>query len=130
MAASAYYSQAKTKRILEIASGDTSDDTFLDELGTAADQHIDNVLKIHDERIPLVSGTILNDSITAANYYVAYLYKTKRGDHETAKLFKEISDELLKGLMDRLAVDGQPYIVERFNSRFVTGADDVFALWE
>ena len=128
--ASSYYNQAKVKRILEITSGDTSDDTFLDELGSAADQHIDNILEIHDERIPLVSGTILNDTITAANFWVAYLYKFKRGDQDTAKAFKVISDELLEGVKEQLAVDGQPYIVERFNSRFVTGADDVFALWE
>lgn len=128
--ASSYYSQAKVKRILEIASADTSDDTFLDELGSAADQHIDNILEIHDERIPLVSGTILNDTITAANFYVAYLYKLKRGDHETAKAFLGIFNEILSSVKDQLAVDGQPYIVERFNSRFVTGADDVFALWE
>ena len=128
--ASSYYSQAKVKRILEIDAADTSDNTFLDELGSAADQHIDNILEIHDERIPLVSGTILNDTITAANFWVAYLYKFKRGDQDTAKAFKSISDELLEGVKEQLAVDGQPYIVERFNSRFITGADDVFALWE
>lgn len=127
--ASSYYSQAKTKRILEIASADTSDDTFLDELGSAADQHLDNVLKIHDERIQLVSGTILNDTITAANFYTAYLYKLKRGDHETAKAFKEVFKDLLEGLKEQLAVDGMPYTVERFNSRYQTGADEEFALW-
>ena len=130
MPASAYYAQAKVKRILEIDSGDTSDDTFLDEIGSAADQHIDNILQIHDERIPLITGTILNDTITAANFWVAYVYKLKRGDQETAKMFKEITQELILSLQDKLAVDGQPYLVERFNSRFVTGADDVFALWE
>jgi len=125
--ASSYYSQAKVKRILEIDSADTSDDTFLDELGSAADQHIDNILEIHDERIPLVAGNILNDTITAANFYVAYLYKLKRGDQDTAKAFKVIFDEILKSVQDQLAVDGQPYLVERFNSRFTTGDDHAFA---
>lgn len=127
---SSYYAQAKVKRILEIASGDTSDDTLLDELGSAADKHIDNILKIHDERIPLVAGNVLNDTITAANYYVAYLYKLKRGDQETAKMYKIVFDDLITGVKEELAVVSQPYLVERFNSRFVTGADDVFALWE
>lgn len=127
--ASPYYAQAKVKRILEIASGDTSDDTFLDELGSAADQHIDNILKIHDERIPLVAGTILNDTITAANFYTAYLYKLKRGDHETAKAFKEIFLDIIEGLKEQLAVDGMPYIAERFNDRYHTGVEDVYALW-
>ena len=128
--ASSFYSQAKVKRILEIDATDTSDDTFLDELGSAADQHIDNILEIHDERIPLVTGTILNDTITAANFYVAYMYKLKRGDQDTAKAFLGIFNEILVSVKDQLAVDGKPYVVERFNSRFVTGADDIFALWE
>ena len=126
---SSYYSQAKVKRILEIATADTSDDTFLDEIGAAADQKMDSILKIHDERIPLASGNVLNDAITAVNYYVSYLYKTKRGDHETAKVFKEIFADLLEGIIKESEITGQPYIVERFNSRFQTGIDDVFALW-
>ena len=126
---SAYYSQAKVKRILEIESGDTSDDTFLDELGAAADQRMDSTLKIHDERIPLASGNVLNDAITAVNYYVSYLYKTKRGDHETAKMYREIFDSFLEAIIKETEITGQPYIVERFNSRFQTGIDDVFALW-
>jgi len=126
--ATAFYAQAKAKRILEIASGDTSDDTLLDELGTAADQHMDNILKIHDERIPL-AGTLLNDGITAANFYVAYLYKAKRGDDESAKFFRGVFEELITGMMEKLSIDGQPYIVERFNSRFITGQEDIFALW-
>jgi len=128
--AGTYYNQAKTKRILEIATADTSDDTFLDELGLAADQHIDNILKIHDEKIPLQGTNVLNDIITAANFYTAYLYKTKRGDHDTAKVFKQIHDEFIEGIIEERGVEGQPYLVQRFNSRFVTGADDVFALWE
>ena len=126
--ATSFYAQAKAKRILEIATGDTSDDTFLDEIGSAADQHMDNILKIHDEKIPL-SGTLLNDGITAANFYVAYFYKAKRGDDESAKAFKGIFTELVQGMMEKLAVDGAPYIVERFNSRFITGQEDIFALW-
>ena len=126
--ATSFYTQAKVKRILEIATGDTSDDTFLDELGSAADQHMDNILKIHDEKIPL-AGTLLNDGVTAANFYVAYLYKAKRGDDESAKFFRGIFEEIIEGMTDKLAVDGQPYIVERFNSRFITGQEDIFALW-
>ena len=126
--ATSFYAQAKAKRILEIATADTSDDTLLDELGATADQHMDNILKIQDERIPL-TGTLLNDGITAANFYVAYLYKAKRGDDESAKFFRGVFEELVAGMIENLAVEGKPYIVERFNSRFITGQEDIFALW-
>lgn len=127
--AGSYYDQAKTKRILEIAVADTSDDTFLDEMGSLANQHLDNILKIHDEKIPLQGTNVLNDIITAANFYTAYLYKSKRGDFESAKFFKEVFDVIIKGFTDEKAVEGVPYIIERFNSRFITGQQDEFALF-
>ena len=125
--AGVYYDQARTKRLLEIASADTSDDVLLDELGLVADQHIDNILKIHDEKIPLLTTNILNDIKEMAALWTAHLYKKKRGDKDTADMFKETFTELLEGLTAERAVDGQPYIVERFNSRFQTGFEHVFA---
>ncbi len=127
--AGVYYDQARTKRLLEIASADTSDDTLLDELGLVADQHIDNILKIHDEKIPLQTTNILNDIKQMAALYTAALYKGKRGDDATAKFFMDQFNVLKEGLTLERAVEGQPYIVERFNSRFITGQEDIFALW-
>lgn len=127
--AGVYYDQARTKRLLEIAAADTSDDTLLDELGLVANQHIDNILKIHDEKIPLQGANILNDVKQMAILYTASIYKGKRGDDASAKFFMEQFKVLLDGLALGRAVEGAPYIVERFNSRFITGQEDIFALW-
>ncbi len=126
--AGSYYDQDRTKRLLEIASGDSADDTLLDELGAVADQHIDNVFKIHDEKIPY-SGTILNDVKELAAIYTAQIYKGKRGDTAGVTFFKELFTELIEGMALGKAVEGKPYIVERFNSRYITGQEDAFALW-
>jgi len=128
MAAGSYYDQDRTKRLLEIASGDSADDTLLDELGLVANQHLDNILKIHDEKIPY-SGTILDDVKELAAIYTAAIYKGKRGDKDTSKFFIDLFDNILEGLALGKAIEGQPYIVERFNSRYITGYEDVFALW-
>jgi len=124
-----YYEQARAKRLLEIATADTSDDTLLDELGAVADQHIDNILIAHDEKIPLAGTNILNDVRQMSALYVAALYKGKRGDEATQKFFMEQFDVLLAGFAFGKGINDQPYIVERFNSRFITGQEDIFALW-
>lgn len=127
--AGSYYDQDRTKRLLEIDAADTADDVFLDELGAVADQHLDNILLIHDEKIPLQGSNILNDVKEMAALYTASLYKGKRGDNESAKFFKDQFDVLMEGIVLVRAVEGQPYIVERFNSRYQTGVEDAFALW-
>jgi len=127
--AGSYFVLADTKSILEIASADTSDDALINTFGLLANQHLDNILKIHDEKIPLQGTNVLDDIKMAANFYTAYLYKSKRGDLESAKFFKEIFDVIIKGFTDEKAVEGVPYIIERFNSRFITGQQDEFALF-
>ena len=126
--AGSYYDQDRTKRLLEIAAGDSADDTLLDELGLVADQHIDNIFKIHDEKIPY-SGTILNDVKELSAIYTAKIYKGKRGDEIGIRFFGELFEQLLEGMALGKAVEGKPYIVERFNSRYITGQEDAFALW-
>jgi hypothetical protein len=123
-----YYVQATTKLLLDIAAADTSDDTLLDALGALAGQHIDNILKKHDEKIPLQSTNILDDIKMAANFYTASLYKGRREQPEDAKFWKEQFTETINGIIEKLSIDGNNYVVERFNSRF--GRGDVFALWD
>ena len=130
MAAGSYYDQDRTKRLLEIATTDTADDTFLDELGAVADQHIDNILLIHDEKIPLQGSNILNDVKQMAALYTAALYKGHRGDEKTEVFFMKQFNALKNGLAEQRAVEGKPYIVERFNSRFQSGNEHEFALWD
>ena len=129
MAVGSYFELANTKLILEIASADTSDDTLINALGALANQHIDNILKIHDEKIPLQGTNVLDDIQMAANWYTAALYKAKRGDMDSAKFFMDHYKDIILGITDERAVEGVPYIVERFNSRFITGQEDIFALW-
>ena len=128
--AGSYYDIGRTKRLLEIASADTSDDTLLNELGAVADQYLDNILIAHDEKIPLTGANILNDVKEMAALYTASIYKGKRGDQETAKFFKEQFDVLLEGIAQQRGINESiPFVVERFNSRFITGQEDIFALW-
>jgi len=127
--AGSYYDQDRTKRLLEIATGDTADDTFLDELGAVADQHIDNILLIHDEKIPLQGSNIFNDVKQMAALYTAALYKARRGDDATYKFFLDQFAVLKEGFGLGRAVEAKPYIVERFNSRYHSGAEHEFALW-
>ena len=126
--AGSYYTQATVKTLLDIASGDTADDTLLDSLGTLADQHIDNILKKHDEKIPLQSTNVLNDIKMAANFYTASLYKGRREQLEEAKFWKDQYNETIDGIIEERSIEGNNYVVERFNSRF--GRGDVFALWD
>ena len=127
--AGSYYDQDRTKRLLEIATGDAADDTFLDELGAVADQHIDNILIAHDEKIPLTGANILNDVKEMAALFTASIYKSHRGDKETANAFMELYKLLLDGIAFERGITGIPFIVERFNSRYITGQEDIFALW-
>lgn len=128
--AGSYYDQDRTKRLLEIATGDAADDTFLDELGLVANQYLDNILIAHDEKIPLTGSNILNDVKEMAALYTAAIYKGHRGDEISAKFFKDLFDELLSGIAQQRGINESiPFVVERFNSRFITGQEDIFALW-
>ena len=126
--AGSYYDQDRTKRLLGIGTGDSADDVLLDELGAVANQHTDNILKIHDEKIPL-STDALNDIKHAAACYTASLFKARQEDPEMAKFWKTNFDDIIAGYIQEKEVTGQPYIVERHNSYYQTGMEDVYALW-
>jgi len=125
--AGSYYVQATVKILVDIASADTADDTLLDTLGALADQHIDNILKKHDEKIPNISTNVLNDIIMAANFYTASLYKGKREQIEEAKYWMDQFNTTIDGIVEERSITGNNYTVERFNSRH--GHDHEFALW-
>ena len=127
--AGSYYDQDRTKRLLEIGTTDASNDTFLDELGLVADQHLDNILIQHDEKVPLQTGNILNDVKEMSALFTAHIFSTQRKDPDNAKFFLDLYKTLLEGLAISRAIEGKPYIVERFNSRYITGQEDIFALW-
>ncbi len=86
--ASNFYQINACKDLLNIEITDTVDDELLNRLGTVANQHMDNILKQHDERIPLKTPSIMADVRMAANYYVCSFFRGKRGDTETAKFLE------------------------------------------
>ena len=126
--AGSYYVQATTKLLLDIAAADTADDTLLDALGALADQHIDNIMKQHDEKIPWQSTNVLNDAKMAANFYTASLYNKRINNTESAKAWMDSYTETINGIIEDRSIEGNNYVVERFNSRF--GRGDIYALWD
>ncbi len=125
--ASNFYQINACKDLLNIEITDTVDDELLNRLGTVANQHMDNILKQHDERIPLKTPSIMADVRMAANYYVCSLFRGKRGDTETAKFWKDMFTELINGVIEDRSIEGLPYDVKRFNDRY--RQEDVFKLW-
>ena len=91
---------------------------------------MDNILKQHDERIPLKSPNIQADIKMAANYMVASLFRGKRGDIETAKYWKESHQETINGIIQEKVVDDAiPQVVERFTGRRFSGDSHYLAEW-
>ena len=125
--ASNFYGLNKCKQLLNIDVDDTVDDELLNSFGEVANQHIDNILKQHDERIPLKVPNILADVKMSANYYVCSLFRGKRGDTESAKFWKEMFADVINGVIEERSIEGLPYDVQRFNDRY--RQEDVFKLW-
>ncbi len=123
-----YYSATKTKEMLNIASGDTADDTELTSLGAVADKHIDNILKSQDERIPLAAAVVTNELVQAASYYVCSIFRGKRGDVESSKWWQAAFDTIIAGVIEELSIEGLSYDVQRFHNRY-RSEEDVFRLW-
>lgn len=125
--ASNFYGLNKCKQLLNIDVDDTVDDELLNSFGEVANQHIDNILKQHDERIPLKVPNVLADVKMSANYYVCSLFRGKRGDTESAKFWKEMFTDVINGVIEERSIEGLPYDVQRFNDRY--RQEDVFKLW-
>ena len=124
-----YYELNATKDLLNIEIADTVDDEILNRFGAVANQHIDNIQTQHDERIPIKSPKVLSDIKFAANCHVASLFRGKRGDVDTAKFWKEQHQEVINGIISKLALDGQPQVVERFTGRRFSGDAHYLAEW-
>lgn len=123
-----YFELNDTKRLLNIDISDTVDDELLTQFGEQSNLHIDNILKQHDERIPLKEPGVMADVKQAANYFVASLFRGKRGDADTAKYWKEMFTETINGVIMERSIDALSYDVQRFPQRF-TENDDEFRLW-
>ena len=117
------------KDLLNIDITDTVEDELLNRFGRVANAHIDNILKAHDERIPLKIPNVLADIKASANYYVCSLFRGKRGDVESAKFWMDQSVETINGLIMNLEIDGAPQVVERFTGRRFSGDAHYLAEW-
>ncbi len=125
-----YYEINACKDLLNIDVTDTVDDELLNRLGLVANTHIDNILRQHDERIPLKVPNVLADVKMAANYYVCSLFRGKRGDTDSAKFWKEQHLETINGIiMEKVQDDGHPQVVERFTGRRFSGDSHYLAEW-
>jgi hypothetical protein len=125
--ASDFFGLNKCKQLLNIEVTDTADDELLTSLGEVANKHVDNILKQHDERIPLKVPAIMADVKMSANYYVCSLFRGKRGDVEVAKFWKDFFTDTINGVIENESIEGLSYDVQRFHDRF--GQEDVFKLW-
>lgn len=125
--AGSYYTKANVKLLLDIASADTSDDTLLDMLGALANQHIDNILKQHDEKIPLQGTNVLEDIKLAADYYTTSIYKGRREQPDSAKYWMEQYQVIIDGIVEERSFEGKSFVADRHNSRY--SQSDIFELW-
>ncbi len=125
-----YYEINACKDLLNIEITDTADDELLNRLGLMANTHIDNILRQHDERIPLKVPNVMADVKMAANYYVCSLFRGKRGDVDSAKFWKEQHLETINGIIqEKVQDDGHPQVVERFTGRRFSGDSHYLAEW-
>jgi len=125
--ASNFYDLNATKQLLNIDVADTVDDELLNVFGESSNMHIDNILKQHDERIPLKVPSVKADLKNACNYYVCALFRGKRGDIESSKFWKDMFTDTINGVIEERSIEGLSYDVQRFHDRF--GQEDVFKIW-
>ena len=126
--AGSYFSLSETKVLLNIT--DTADDTLLNQFGAVANQNLDNVLEIFDEKIPNQGTNVLEDIKSAANFYVCSLYRTHHHNIEEADHWMKQYTQVLSGIKEQRKVDNPVYTVDRHNSRRSRdGHDHFFAEW-
>ena len=109
MATKTYYKLDDIRPMLSIQSTDNVDDILLNNFGLIADRQVDNDLAHKLDAIPVANASITNDLTGASNVYVAYLFKIKKQDFDGAKNFKEIYDNAIAGLINRLTVENNDH---------------------
>src|SRR5574338_1260506 len=91
--AGSYYDQDRVKLLLKILSGDTGDDTILDNMGQVADQKLDNFLTTVIPEVP--PETITNDLVEAASYYVCAVYSARNHNKDDEEMWMKLYTDLL-----------------------------------
>ena len=104
MVDSAWYVQADVKLELEIASGDTADDTYLDDKGQKINRLIDNLISPFVTTLPIASN-LSEALLDAAIAGVSAKYRRKNKEFDTANAYQKEFDRLIESVITRLRRD-------------------------
>ena len=102
MATGKYYKLDDLKPMLSIAETDVVDDILLNNFGLIADRQLDNDLAQKLGVVPVLNAEITDDLTGASNFYTCYQYKIKKQDFDGAKNFKDLYDNLVSSIINRL----------------------------
>ena len=106
MADSSWYVQADVKLELEIASGDSADDAYLDDKGQKINRLIDNLIAPHITTLP-VTTSLSEALLDAAIVGVAAKYRRKNKEFDTANAYQTEFDRLIDSVITRLRRDNE-----------------------
>ena len=106
MADSSWYVQADVKLELEIPSGDSADDAYLDDKGQKINRLIDNLIAPHITTLP-VTSSLSESLLDAAIAGVAAKYRRKGKEFETANAYQKEFDRLIDSVITRLRRDNE-----------------------
>ena len=106
MVDSSWYVQADVKLELEIASGDSADDAYLDDKGQKINRLIDNLIAPHITTLP-VTSSLSESLLDAAIAGVAAKYRRKNKEFDTANAYKKEFDRLIDSVINRLRRDNE-----------------------
>ncbi len=106
MADSSWYVQADVKLELEIASGDSADDAYLDDKGQKINRLIDNLIAPHITTLP-VTSSLSESLLDAAIAGVAAKYRRKNKEFDTANAYQKEFDRLIDSVINRLRRDNE-----------------------
>ena len=106
MADSSWGVLADIKEELEIASGDSADDAYLNTKITKVNRLIDNLISPHITTLPVTTSLseALQDAAIAA---VAAKYRRKNKEFDTANAYQSEFDRIIESVITRLRRDNE-----------------------
>ena len=106
MADSSWYVKNDVKEELEIATGDSAEDTLLDNYGARVDRYIDNEIAPYITTLPVTTSlsAVLKDAAIAG---VCSKYRRKNKEFDTANTYNEEFNKLIASAIKRLRRDNE-----------------------
>ena len=97
---------ADIKEELEIASGDTADDAYLNTKITKVNRFIDNVISSHATALPITTSLseVLKDAAIAA---VSAKYRRRNKEFDTASAYQTEFERLIDSAIKRFRADNE-----------------------